>query len=104
MKRLVKLNQGSLELDMRTYRNSGMPRILRRTAFPAGYQVTVTRYGSDGWSVGDPEDPQGRWAAGAGSKLSSFLVDFAGMEPDEAEKVATETIAEWKRQDPDAPA
>jgi hypothetical protein len=100
MKRLVKLNQGWLELDIRTYPQ--IPRFMRRRR-PGDYHVLLTRYGSDGWSVGDPEYPVELWMAGYGSKLAAVLAEFAGITPDEAETIAAETIAEWKRRDPDAP-
>lgn len=101
MKRLVKLTQGWLELDIRTYRQ--IPRFLWRRR-PGDYHVLLTRYGSDGWSVGDPEYPVSVWMAARGSKLPVLLVEFAGLTPDEAETIAAETIAEWKRRDPDAPS
>ena len=66
--------------------------------------MLLTRYGSDGWSVGDPEYPVRYWMAGTGSKLVAVLADFAGITTDEAEAVAAETITEWKRRDPDATA
>jgi hypothetical protein len=102
MKRLVKLKQGWLELDIRTYRQ--FPLWRRRRRLPGGYSVMLTRYGSDGWSVGDPEFPVKYWMAGAGLKLSSVLAEFAGISPDEAETIVTETLDEWKRRDPDAPS
>jgi hypothetical protein len=100
MKRLVKLSQGWLELDIRTFRR--VPRLVRRRWPPCGYTVLVTRFGSDGWSVGDREFPVQMWVAGTGSKLRVALVDFAGVTPSEGEKIAAATIAEWKRRDPDA--
>jgi len=102
MKRLVKLKQGWLELDIRTYRQ--IPRLIRRRRLPGDYHVLLTRYDSDGWSVGDPEHPVTLWMAGRGSKLAGVLAEFAGITANEAERIAAETIAEWKRRDPDAPS
>jgi hypothetical protein len=72
---------------------------MRRLAVPDGYGVIVTRYASDGWSVGDPDSPGVGWRAGTGSELSAFLVEYTGITPEEAEAIAEETIAEWKRRD-----
>jgi hypothetical protein len=101
MKRLVRLKHGWLELDIRTYRQ--LPRFFRRVArFPGGYTVLLTRYGSDGWSVGDPESPWEIWSAGTDTKLETMLVDFVGITLEEADTIVAETIAEWHRRDPDA--
>jgi hypothetical protein len=104
MKRLVKLDEGWVELDIRTYRKAG--RLVRRLmgGAPRGYSVLITRFASDGWSVGDPEYPVQSWRSNRSESgtLADVLAEVAEISSGQAGAIVAETMAEWKRRDPGA--
>jgi len=80
MKRLVETSGGQIELDLTKLKIGGL-------------NVRVNVFGDDGWDIG-----RHSWSEqySENETLADVIEKKAGLPQDEAERIASETLAQWK--------
>jgi hypothetical protein len=81
VKRLVRTSQGWVELDV-------------DEISIAGFHVRVTVFGEGGWARAE-ETWNAKWPIDEKS-FEMFLADIAAIPPDEAVRIAEESVREWR--------
>jgi hypothetical protein len=79
MRRLVQTSKGPLQLDL--------------SAFLKKVEVRVHPFDEQGWEEADV-----RWKEGSGD-LATALIDRFGLERDEADTIAHESLQQWRERD-----